>query len=352
MRKYFFVLLLISNLVFAGNTDTTHILVVHPTINNIKTFTYFVDNDIINIDKVKFTGIYYTKEKYDYSNSTNFLADTNLPYFSLFEITEDISKEKLFQKNKLTPVFDSLFSISDGIIFLGGPDIQPSIYSEKTELLTEITDPYRHYFELSFLYHLLGNNSKSSKPLLNKNPNYVVWAICLGMQTMNIATGGTLYQDIPSNIYNKKYVEDILNDKTYMHKNYFKNLYPRDSLTGGVFHPVIKTDLKNKIYTTLKTNANPYVYSWHHQAVNVPGHGLQILFTSPDVKVVEGVCHEQYKNVYGFQFHPEYLKLYDEKYKLKINNSDKTTDLKTELINNNSYNFHLSLWKYFSILFL
>ncbi len=68
-------------------------------------------------------------------------------------------------------------------------------------LLTRLTDPYRHYFEASFLFHLLGGSQNIDyTPFLEVNKEYTVYAICLGIQTMNIAAGGTMTQDIPSEL--------------------------------------------------------------------------------------------------------------------------------------------------------
>ena len=41
----------------------------------------------------------------------------------------------------------TLFSISKGALFMGGPDIPPAVYNESVHLLTSVTDPFRHYCE-------------------------------------------------------------------------------------------------------------------------------------------------------------------------------------------------------------
>jgi hypothetical protein len=61
-----------------------------------------------------------------------------------------------------------------------------------------ITDPHRHYLELSFLFHLLGGfQDESFLPLLEERPEYPVLGICLGMQSMNVATGGDMIRIFP-----------------------------------------------------------------------------------------------------------------------------------------------------------
>jgi len=334
---------------FSVNSDTVKIIILHPTVHNIETFIYLKENNLINIDNVKFLGVYYENEKYDYSQSIDFIKnDTAINYVSLYKVKGKIKQDDIFRTNLLTNIFDSLFLVSNGIIFTGGPDLQPSIYNSKTKLLTDITDPYRHYFEISFMYHLLGNNKTDYKPLLEKNHDYVVWAICLGMQTMNVATGGSLVQDIPSEIYGMQYFEDIINKPQLMHKNYFNKLMPNDSVFGGVLHKIKATKSEDRIYSLLNINKMPYVLSWHHQAVKELSNNLEIIFTSVDGKVVEGVAHQRFKNVYGFQFHPEYSNLYKDDVLFKEFSQSKAKSLKELLVERKSLKFHKDLWKYFS----
>src|SRR5690606_40614006 len=69
--------------------------------------------------------------------------------------------------------------------------IPPGVYGEENTL-SVITDPQRHYFETTFLFQLLGGFwNEDFKPFLNEKPKYMVTGFCLGMQTMNVATGGT-----------------------------------------------------------------------------------------------------------------------------------------------------------------
>jgi len=337
--------------VFPISSDTIKIIFLHPTVHNIKTFIFLKQNNLINIDNVKFLGVYYDKEKYDYSQSIDFLRDTSVDYISLYKVSDNIEQKDIFKTNKLTVIFDSLFSVTNGIVFMGGPDLQPAIYNSKTKLLTDITDPYRHYFELSFMYHLLGNNKSAYKPLLLRNNKYVVWAICLGMQTMNVATGGTLVQDIPSEIYGVQYFEDLTANPDIMHKNYFTKLMPNDSIFGGILHKIKATKSDNRIYTLLNINKQPYILSWHHQAVKKLGDNLEIIFTSTDTKIIEGIAHKKFKNVYGFQFHPEYTNLYRDDVLFKEFPYSKAKSLKTLLVERKSFKFHKDLWTYFSNLY-
>ncbi len=99
------------------------------------------------------------------------------------------------KKYALGDDYRKIFEHSEGTVFFGGPDLPPEVYNEKTSLHTSIYDPYRHYFELSFLFHLLGGyQAEKFEPLLKEDPDYLIYGFCLGMQTMNVATGGTMMQ--------------------------------------------------------------------------------------------------------------------------------------------------------------
>ena len=345
-------LLLIYIISFSSNTDTTRIIFLHPTVHNIETFVFLKDNKLINIDNVQFIGVYYEKEQYDYQQSIDFLNDTTLNYISLQKVSGNINQSDIFEKNNLTHSFDSLFSVTNGIVFMGGDDISPSIYDSKMKLLTGVDDPYRHFFEISFMYHLIGNNNMAFNPLLEKNKDYVVWGICLGMQTMNVAMDGDLYQDIPSEIYGFKYVEDVVAKPKLMHKNYFKNLMYNDSLLGAKMHNIRATKNKNRIFTVLNSNSTPNVLSWHHQAIKTLGDNLSVIFSSIDGRVAEGISHNDYPNVYGLQFHPEYTKLYDKNILIKEFPDSEAKSINEILIERNSLQFHKDLWQFFSDMFI
>ncbi len=326
-----------------------HLILVHPTEYNLKLFTYLIDHKIVDIDNLKITGIYHKNEVYDYSESEDFLANNNYPYIDLKRIEADIAPGELYKENNCTPIFTELFDNSKGIFFLGGPDLPPAIYGEQMSLLTTMTDPYRHYFEASFLFHLLGGSQNNDFPaLLESNPNYMVYAICLGMQTMNIATGGTMVQDIPNEIYDLKFVEDVLaTDNNSQHRNYNNNLSIDTTLFSGNFHE-IKINNQEPLVGNYNENLNPLIYSNHHQAVEKLGKNLTVLATSIDGKIIEAIGHNKYPNILGIQFHPEGTYLHDPDIKYRKNPNDELKAGKQILIDYSSYDFHLEYWKTFS----
>ena len=349
MEKKF--ILFISILVFTFQTiaQENTLVLVHPTEYNLKLFTYLIDHEIVDLGNLKITGVFHKNEKYDYSKAKSFLGNNNYPYIELKEITEDIHPEQLYQKNNCTANYTSLFKNSNGILFFGGTDLPSDIYGEPMSLLTRMTDPHRHYFEASFLFHLLGGSQNPEfVPLLEENSEYTVYAICLGMQTMNIASGGTMIQDIPSEIYNLQYVEEVLNtDNNNQHRNYNNNLSIDSTLFSGNFHEIKIIDQKPLVGDYNK-NLSPFVYSNHHQAIEKLGQNLTIIATSVDGKIIEAIGHVKYPNVLGIQFHPEGTYLHDPEIKYRKVTSDTLISGKQILIDYNSYDFHLEFWETFS----
>ena len=349
MKKLLFILSLSVIVLFSSHAQENTLIIVHPTEYNLKLFTYLIDNDIVNIEDLKIIGVYHEKEVYDYSKSIAFLESNSYPYIELKKVSADIFPDQLYQKNSCTNIYIDLFTKSNGVFFFGGPDLPPSIYGEKMGLTTSMTDPYRHYFEASFLFHLLGGSQNPEYiPLLEEKPDYTIYAICLGMQTMNIATGGTMIQDIPSELYNIKFVEDVLaidNDK--QHRNYNNNLVVDSTLFSGNFHKIKINNLK-PIVGDYKKNLTPLVYSNHHQAIETLGQNLKAISTSMDDKIIEAIVHQKYQNVLGIQFHPEGTYLHNPEIKYRKTPTDNLISGKEIMINNNSYDFHLKYWETFS----
>ena len=312
-------ILTINEAVF--DSTETRIALIHPTVDNIKNFVFLLENGVIDLSTVKFVGIFNSYEKYNYKMTQKFIKENDYSFIDLYKIDDELNRVELFGKNESTPEFKKIFKNTIGVIFFGGDDLPSQVYKSKTNLLTSIHDWDRHYFELSFLFHLLGGYQDTTFiPLLEKNPQYIVNGFCLGMQTMNVATGGDLYQDIPSEIYNVHFVEDLLKlDKNKQHRNYWSQIYPERDVSWINFHRIKFT--QKKMFAKDIT-CNPFVLSAHHQCVKMLGKGLKIFATSLDGKVPEAICHKKYKNVFSVQFHPEKLYLYNYQDKFKLTPSD------------------------------
>ncbi|MCF6240784.1 MAG: gamma-glutamyl-gamma-aminobutyrate hydrolase family protein [Bacteroidales bacterium] len=335
----------------------TRVILVNPGVFYLKSLVYLTENKIIDIKNLEYLAVFYEKAEISIDNAKKYVEDNHIDYIKFQVVSGNLSPENLYRSNDCSDSFKKLVNESDGIIFLGGWDIPAKVYGQKTSLLTGIHTPNRHYFELSFLYHLLGRTgSTETEALLDKKPDYVVFGICLGMQSMNVATGGDMYQDIPHDIYGLDYVEDVLAmDKDNIHRSYWGNISTDKNLDNHSFHRIKFTDTKfwTKGFGIKKTEM-PYVVSSHHQAVKNIGKGFKIIATSLDGKVVEGLKHKKYKNVLGVQFHPEFYTLHEpDSKKMKIKPSD--TELMTEyemMKRLGGYDFQVKYWKYFSSLFV
>ena len=346
-------LLLLLSIVFlvSFQGQSQHRLVLlHPTVGNIENMEWMVENKIIDIPDVEMVGVYYAKEAYDYSASEKYLAEHSLKNYKLHKIEGQLKPEDIYRENSCTPAFRKLFEESDAILFFGGPDIPAAIYREEQNLLTVVTDPFRHYFETSLFFHLIGGSRNADfKPFLAEKSDFIIRAFCLGMQTMNVAAGGTLIQDIPLEIYHLNTLEKVAAQPfENQHRSYTTPLYPLDDLWGGNFHPISisKAGYLSEI-AALSGATTPKVLSYHHQAVGEKGAGLNVTATSVDGKVIEGLQHVKFKNVVGVQFHPEPSVLYNSKSKLTTVAGSPFSPNEL-LVKSNSLSFHKLFWKDFS----
>ncbi len=302
------------------------LVVCYPSVGTIRAVVALRKAGVLNVKDLAVIGVYHSRELTNYEESKNYVKTNDIGWFKFHEISADIKESELFKKNAFTPEFETIFKSSDGIIFFGGPDIPPSIFNQKTSLLTQIEDPYRHYMELSFIFHLLGGSQDpNAKGLLELHPNYPVLGICLGFQTMNVGTGGTLFQDLWSDVYHKMFVEDIIAlGQENWHKNPYLLLHPEEKLSYYSWHS-IKFDGTSKFrqFVGLKTSDRPYVSSSHHQAVDQLGKDLWISATSLDGKIAEVIEHKTFPNVLGVQFHPERFSIWEGAPKFRFSPQEK-----------------------------
>jgi putative glutamine amidotransferase len=321
------------------------VAIVNPTVANIKTFRYLVDNNILpNADTFGIIGVYHARQNYDFDHSQKYIDENNI-MMKLVKCESELSAKNMYAQNDCSNLFKDIFEQTKGIFFFGGPDIPAECFGEKTHLMSGITDPYRHFFELSFLFHLLGGSQNENySALLEQNPDYTVIGFCLGMQTMNCATGGTMIQDIPMEIYNIVTVEDVLNMPDAQHKNYNSYFDYDDELTGYNFHKIKPKG--ESIISKIIGKTEPYVLSSHHQAIKKTGKNLDIAAVSPDGKIVEAVVHQKYKHVAGTQFHPEYTGLYKKDFTIKLKHDDDENQSFLSLYSGEKgENFHRKYWK-------
>ena len=338
-----------------GNDSPDAVIAMcRPLVSQIKNIEQMFEKDIIPLRKIKLLVFYHEDEVTDYATSYTYVEENKLSWVSFIVIKGKVNTGDLFKKNQWTEQFKAIFDKTGGIIFTGGMDIPPAIYGEKQLLLTEATTPVRNYYELSFLFHLLGGSQDPGfVPFLESRKDYVVLGICLGCQTMNVACGGTLYQDIPSQVYGFTTVEQVLNagQENIHSSRYFKDLYPLEEDLAPAFHRIKLK--KNSIFVKemkMKKNDTPFILTSHHQALHKLGKGLFVTATSMDEKIIEAVEHQKYKNVLGIQFHPEPYSLYmKSSYYRKAPGEPEDFNLRYFLEDNPpSMTFHKKIWHWFS----
>lgn len=327
--------------------------ILYPSIGSIKSLVELRNQGLFPQENLIVVGVYHEKERTDYEKSKEFVKENNMEWFKFHQVSGELNKDTLFQKNSCSKDFKNIFQKSDGIIFFGGADIPPSIFKSKTNLLTRISTPYRHFIELSLIFHLLGGfQEKNFKALLESSPQFPILGICLGAQSLNVGTGGTLTQDIWSVKYGKKYFEDVIElGRENWHSNPLARLYPEEKLFSFNMHP-IKLMENGKFCSEIGFDKEdtPYILSAHHQMADNLGKGIKIAATSLDGKVVEAIEHEKYPNVCGVQFHPEFPILWDHEEKFRFTPQDKEEKSLLSILESNppSLAFHKKIWAWFS----
>jgi putative glutamine amidotransferase len=168
-----------------------------------------------------------------------------------------------------------LYGLLDGLVLPGGGDVDPKVYGEDQHPATDSIDPERDRVELYLTRQALGDH----KPF---------FGICRGVQVMNVALGGSLYQDLPS-----EYPSAL--------KHYFRAPdYERDHLGHAV--QVEEESLLARCLGTPLVEVN----SRHHQAARVVAPGLHVVARAPD-GVIEALEMPAHPFALGVQWHPENL---------------------------------------------
>ncbi|MDH4197576.1 MAG: gamma-glutamyl-gamma-aminobutyrate hydrolase family protein [Candidatus Aminicenantes bacterium] len=327
--------------------------VFYPSIGTVRDVAALREVGFLDIPDLTVVGVFHVKETSNYEAAKTFVQDEGYDWFKFHAVDAPIGPDDLFRRNACTAEFETIVRKSDGVIFFGGPDIPPSVYGRKTSLLTEIDDPFRHYFEVSAVFHLLGGSQDPGfMPLLASRPDFPVFGICLGFQTLNVGTGGTLIQDIWTEIYFKTTVEELLPlGHELWHTSPFARLRPDiRNLIRYSFHSL---DLapEGMLCRTLgfAGSDHPRILSAHHQAVDKPGRGWRISAVSRDGKVIEAMEHIVFANVLGVQFHPEHARLWDGSLEfIETPDAETTTSYRAILENAPpSWEFHRKIWEWY-----
>lgn len=163
-------------------------------------------------------------------------------------------------------------SMCDGLLLSGGGDVEPALYGASTRWECGAVSPLRDAFELALCRKML----QLRKPIL---------AICRGIQVLNVALGGSLYQDLQSE-----------QPGCIAHRQKQLSCYTAHAVSvepGSQLADILSV-------TTLQVN------SLHHQAIKDVGEGAAVCATAAD-GIIEAIEVPELPFCIGVQWHPERL---------------------------------------------
>lgn len=339
-------------------SESVRLTILNPTKGNILTIIELRKQNLLSIRDLTVIGLYHEKQAEDreiarsYEEAAMLAEQDGHDWIAFHMLTGDLDPDILFQKNALSGELEKIFSHSDGIILFGGDDIPPAVYGEKTSLLSDIGTPYRSYCETSVVFHLLGGRQNDNfEPYCESRKEFPVLGLCLGSQSLNVGTGGTLYQDIPSEIYGKTHIEDILAmPRENWHQNPYAALLPEDFRAASLHRIKLLEEGKFIQDWGVAKEDRPLVYSSHHQAAKRLGKGIEVIATSLDGRVVEAIAHSRFPNVLGVQFHPEARSLWDPTMTSRSTPEEKEGTALLTIMKNDppTFAFHQELWAWFT----
>ena len=174
----------------------------------------------------------------------------------------------MYDDDKIVELLNTL----DGIIFTGGEDFDPSYYNERPIPQMGKINASRDEFDIKLLHLAV----KHGVPVLG---------ICRGLQLINIAYGGSLYQDLAAQYQ----------DNSIRHRQ----RQPKEDAS----HSVLVED--NTVFADIVRERMLMVNSSHHQAIKKVAPGFRVAGKSPDkiVEVIEKIDSDNW--ILGVQFHPE-----------------------------------------------
>lgn len=160
----------------------------------------------------------------------------------------------------------------DGLLISGGEDMDPKYFRQKPHKSISPSPPERDIFELNMIKYAI----KRKIP---------IFGICRGLQVLNIALGGSLYQDL-----------SCMPQKTLRHAD------PKE--TDKMFHKV-KVEKRTLLHEIIGKHTID-VNSSHHQTINKIGGRLRAAAYSSD-GVIEGLEYPDYGFLLAVQWHPEMI---------------------------------------------
>jgi putative glutamine amidotransferase len=172
---------------------------------------------------------------------------------------------------------EALIAIIDALLLSGGPDVEPTRYGDTiVHEATYGTDPERDQFELDLFAAALRRDLP-------------VFGVCRGIQVINVALGGTLIQDVPTEHPGAAEVG---------HRQQERGL---DAAAVGHEVAACAPEL-----LPIFDGASLGVNSFHHQAIRRLAPRLTVVATSPD-GLIEAVAMTERPSVFAVQWHPELM---------------------------------------------
>jgi len=175
------------------------------------------------------------------------------------------------------PALEAIVTRLDGVLFSGGGDIEPERYGSMPHTKVDGVDVDRDQVEVN----LLKNVMSKGMPFMG---------ICRGLQMINVALGGTLY-------------EDLLDQRPDTIQHQFVTGWPRSFLAHS-----IRIEPKSRLESILSLSETQ-VNSLHHQGIHNVAPGLKTAATAPD-GVIEAIELPDYPFGLAVQWHPEWLQAY------------------------------------------
>jgi putative glutamine amidotransferase len=164
----------------------------------------------------------------------------------------------------------------DGLLLSGGSDLDPSYYGEEPVPELNPTVPKRDAFEMALVEHALERGVP-------------VFGICRGLQVLNVALGGTLYQDLPSQLH-----PDLIAHRQQV---------PKWQWTHEV-----EVDGNSKVAGIMETD-DIRVNSYHHQAIkDLSGDLVAVAHSSDGVIEAAESPNLSERWLVGVQWHAEAMR--------------------------------------------
>lgn len=165
---------------------------------------------------------------------------------------------------------NELFALVDGVVMVGGPDVEPALYGGTNHPQVYGVDRERDASEIALARAVVSENL----PTLG---------VCRGAQVLNVALGGTLIEHLP----------DVVGESV-LHRGPERDYVPH----------AVHVEANSKLARVLgATDVSPA--SSHHQAIRRPAPGLAIVARAPD-GTIEAVEMRDHPWLVAVQWHPEH----------------------------------------------